>query len=235
MNQDDANDQKRDSGNASNPPTVARTEGDEKELASRRNASRADPDKKSLRRSWRSALPPGTPKWIHDPIAVASVVIAGATVVNLVISLWLWQATADSADVTRRIFEAANRPYVGIENIEANKDEKTHRLFFIVRTKNFGTVPAEQFDNNMQIFLGDDLVPTQGVPDKPKILFPGQAILNTGLIGSSSYDALMAGTVTLRIVTTLTYKGPEKEYPAYCNKSQYDHQRNVFVDLGACK
>jgi hypothetical protein len=47
------------------------------------------------------------------------VIIAVATVVNLIVSGGLWRTTVKSLQVTRDVFFAANRPYVGIEAMRA--------------------------------------------------------------------------------------------------------------------
>ena len=49
---------------------------------------------------------------LKSPIVLSTVVIAIATVANVVVSILMWSVTRDYTEVTRNIFKAANRPYV---------------------------------------------------------------------------------------------------------------------------
>jgi hypothetical protein len=80
-------------------------------------------------------------KW-DDPITLATVVIAAATVINVFASLYIGKKTSDYTEITQNIYKAFNRPYVGINSITATKDNKIRKLFVDYKIKNYGSVPA---------------------------------------------------------------------------------------------
>lgn len=81
-------------------------------------------------------------KWYHDPITVATIVIAFATVANVFSSFFMWWATQRNVAVTRDIFEAGYRPQVGIVGVQTSLDTHNKRVQFIVTLKNYGNLPA---------------------------------------------------------------------------------------------
>jgi hypothetical protein len=89
----------------------------------------------------------------YDPITISTIFIAVATGVNVLATLLLWTATKSSVDIARRVFEAANRPYVGIEGIATHKYPSARKLEIDCALKNFGTAPAEEEDSEMTPYL----------------------------------------------------------------------------------
>ena len=67
--------------------------------------------------------------FFSDPITTATTVIAVATVINLIISSLLWRATKRTADVTKNIFDAANRPFL-FPVLDAVWDRERRRFNF---------------------------------------------------------------------------------------------------------
>jgi hypothetical protein len=55
-------------------------------------------------------------------------VIAWATVVNVVVSAALFLATCRTAQIAQQVFEAGNRPSVGVASISAIPDSARHIL-----------------------------------------------------------------------------------------------------------
>ena len=76
--------------------------------------------------------------------ALAAVVIAVATIVNVVIARKLWEQTRGSVDVTRRHFERTDRPYVGADFIEIQHDRLKRKATITAVVKNFGPLPAHR-------------------------------------------------------------------------------------------
>lgn len=172
------------------------------------------------------------PCWTHDPVTVATVVIAAATVVNLLVSAGLWYATARTATIAEHAFEAANRPYVGVESLIPGMDQTKRQLNITPILKNFGTVPAEELVLSWEVFLNDVAQPTTRLPDKPSTLFPTETARLHAVFAEPTYGQILAGTVTLDVIITAVYKGPGNKSYVYKEKSQYDPLRNVFFNLG---
>ncbi len=87
-----------------------------------------------------------------------AIVVAVATVMYAIISLLLLVATKTAAEaakrtasVTQRIFEAANRPYLGTYEHGHELSENGDELTITVTIKNFGTTPAHEIGWNWEI------------------------------------------------------------------------------------
>ena len=52
--------------------------------------------------------------WDGRATTISTIIIAGAAVVNLIVAILLWKTTINSTKITRDIFEASHRPYVGV-------------------------------------------------------------------------------------------------------------------------
>ncbi len=172
------------------------------------------------------------PCWTHDPVTVATVVIAAATVVNLLVSAGLWYATARTATIAEHAFEAANRPYVGVESIIALVDRTKKELNVTAIIKNFGSVPAEESTIRWEILMNGVAQPQTAVPDKPLTLFPTEISRLHAFCPDPFFGQIMAGTATLEIIVRAVYYGPGKKSYIYHEKSQYEPVRNVFSNLG---
>ena len=178
-----------------------------------------------------------TPKkrWFHDHITLSTVVIALATVVNLFVSIGLWVSTKDSVDVARNVFEAANRPYVGLDAFNVKNDREKKNIYFAAEVKNFGTSPAEQADVRWEMLFNGVIQPSTGIPANMSTLFPSQQprVLYAG-IGTKSYEYIMSRQITLTFILRASYNGPADKSYRYCNKGQYDPHIDKILDLGAC-
>ena len=170
--------------------------------------------------------------WFHEPTTGATVVIAVATVVNLLVSIGLWLVTLSSLRVSREVFDTANRPYVGVDTFDVHHDYETKSLQLTMIIKNFGTAPAGAFNSTWQIWMdGHSIVP---VPiDKPYTLFPGQTSVKLSAVTGDRFDQVMRGSVILDITTWVSYDGPSHVYH-YCEKHQYRPDRRAVMKLGTC-
>ncbi len=171
--------------------------------------------------------------WTQDPITVATIVIAGATVVNVFVSLFLWRATHNSAEIARQVFEAANRPYLGPENIRPTRDDLSRTLRLVATIKNFGTATAEDALLVWTAYLDGIEATLPGFPDKPTAIFPGQSAEKLALFFGPTYDSIVTGKAELILKIQLRYKGPAHSY-AYCEKFRFVPPLNSCVHLGQC-
>jgi hypothetical protein len=160
--------------------------------------------------------------WYQDPLKISAVITAFATVAYFVTSILLWRATRAATETTRRMFEAANRPYVGIESISPNIQQGLFIISLIVR--NYGNAPAYISGGTIQCFSNGTLYPSEPLGKvltlQPNASYP----LAVKLEGSKVYtDAKAWGTIEIRL--NCTYKGIAKQ--TYNQKEEYSYDRDM--------
>ena len=72
------------------------------------------------------------PKYLKDPVTVATIVIAAATVINVAASIYMGKKTYEYTEITKSIYKASNRPYLGLDNIKVKDDGNKHLIFDII-------------------------------------------------------------------------------------------------------
>src|SRR5205085_6695132 len=107
--------------------------------------------------------------WYQDPVVVSTIVIAIATVVNVVVSYFLWRATYHSMKITQKVFEAANRPYLGTQAVKTIRDDL---LRFSVEIKNVGTAAADKVKVNWKFSSSNLPVPINSSSGEPTVIMP---------------------------------------------------------------
>jgi len=88
---------------------------------------------------------------LSDPMMTATIVIAVATVVYSVLTLLLFITTSRNTSITREIFEASHRPYLGIPEINTTIAPSGNAVHFECGIQNFGSIPA----HNIEMTAGD--------------------------------------------------------------------------------
>jgi hypothetical protein len=170
-----------------------------------------------------------------DPIILCTVVIATATVCNLYISYRLWDSTARSADLARKSFEAGNRPYIGIERLTLNRDDKKHALSFSLVIKNFGNVPAEG-DMRWRTFLNGQEQPSIHLSHGTDLLMPGQeSELGPSGMNDGVFNSVVSGASILEFCFSAKYKGTEGSAYTHSEKERFDPGPNRFHIIGPCE
>lgn len=162
------------------------------------------------------------------------------------IALWQGCSTRELVVTANRTFEAANRPYVGLDGFEfayfvKNSEGKFIKtefpstadlMSFNAQIKNFGPVPGTNFKATWKVFF--DAVHQQGipaVPNRPSTIFPTQGMHLNGSIGGDNYQKIRSGKIILTIEVTVEYDGPSAHYKE-CTKEQYSHQIGAWFELG---
>jgi hypothetical protein len=175
--------------------------------------------------------------WYKDPVAWSVIATAVATIVYAIISSGLWKATKRTAeiaertaDITQRIFEAANRPYIGIDRVNAIDEELKKGVDIVV--KNFGTIPARELCGQTTMKTDKQVVFTNEAG--PTILCQGGEFVIGIMLSTELYsDAIVSNKVPLFIKTELWYKGlGDVEYHV-CYNYEYAPERGGFRLKGA--
>jgi len=173
--------------------------------------------------------------WLNWLIGIATAVIAIATVINLFVSISMWRTTSASVEVTRDIFKAAHRPYVGTSNIDGRKYDGKKLLLVRLWFKNFGSVPATGLERTWNVLINGNTQSITKIPDKSSVLFPNASSFFQATFEGEIYDSIVNGKVVLEIETNFRYKGVQQEQ-YYCReKRRYSHGIGGFVVLsGDC-
>jgi hypothetical protein len=111
--------------------------------------------------------------WDGSATTISTVIIAGAAVVNLVVAILLWKATAGSTKITRDIFEASHRPYVGVVSARYLHTESSQKIEILLKIKNTGTIPAVGVTSRFELLANHIQVAVTGPETKPLVIFPG--------------------------------------------------------------
>jgi len=177
--------------------------------------------------------------------------IEGLTLLAVVVyaGLTAWQVclTRNLVIISQKTFNAANRPYIGVNtfttqyawesddgnfHVTSTPTTKSDRMDFIAEIKNFGPVPGTNYSGNWRVFVGDkEMVGNKKIPDQGITFFPGEMLyLRAGLRGAD-YQDIMRGNKRLTIDVLIEYDGPSGHYKE-CQKNQFQEQR--FIDLGTC-
>ncbi len=157
------------------------------------------------------------------------------------------KATQDSVKVARDIYNAANRPYVGVASLvptfmvlgpaDTKESVKTIEEATFMRVsatyKNFGTVPAANFTIRYQPLVDGKPLGGVGIPAKPSTLFPTEEKYLSGEIDPETFGAIRNGTKTLDIDIQIDYDWPASKGEHTCSRYQLITPEGVFARLGS--
>lgn len=168
-----------------------------------------------------------------DLVAGATVAIAVATVVNVGVAWFQWKAASKSAIVAQQVFEAANRPYVGLEGFKIT-EPALNSLNIEATIKNFGTASAEAFDCSWDVYIGGILQPAidLGSPSNTMLLFPGLRSHLKGDLRGTAYTQVIQQHKPLEIIVRVSYNWQPGKTCTYNEKHRYDPTNNAFISLG---
>ena len=166
--------------------------------------------------------------FFSDPITTATTVIAVATVINLIISSLLWRATKRTADVTKNIFDAANRPFL-FPVLDAVWDRERRRFNFIIEIRNFGAVPASNIRGKIRATLEDEEVRVwDDLAPASLLLLPQQPIAFPSYIDGDNFTALWERDEELRLSVEFQYKGAGDQIYTYSERYLVSRNLTLF-------
>jgi hypothetical protein len=170
--------------------------------------------------------------WYKDAIALSTVIIATATVVNLLVSIFLWRATANATNITRKIYEAANRPYVGIPTIDTTLDPPNGTVSFICQVRNFGSIPAFEVDIlDSRVTVDDKPLNATIEPFGTHAIFPDSQVFHNFSFTNAPDAEQVLATRRLEIQITLEYKGVNENKYRYEYHSRYHPAARQFMPI----
>ena len=160
--------------------------------------------------------------WYKEPITLATIVIAVATVVYAIVTYFLFRKTSQSVEIAQQIFASTNRPYVGVMRIKrAQKVSKEWRFGVSVIVRNVGTVPAYNVKCEIEL-LGVEKQATKVQHHGLLTLFPKVPILVT-------VDFVPAADLSqVTFLVQLDYKDVTgTQYWSKC-KASYNSDNEIF-------
>ena len=179
-------------------------------------------------------------KW-KDPVVIATVAMALVAACNALIYFLMWKTyqtslnlTQQSVELTSRMMEATNRPFVSPLALDLVQVEEQQKVALTYELKNVGNVPANRITQESLIYLDDVLLQGEDQPptSHPTTLIPNQSIDIESLFGNPSlFKSIMNGKKELRVKITIRYFGiVEEGYYSYI-EGHYDASRQAFKDL----
>jgi hypothetical protein len=169
--------------------------------------------------------------WYSDPVTLSTVVIAAATVVNLVISAFLWRATANATSITKQVFEAAHRPYLSVRKIDTQTDLDEHQIVLKIALTNFGSVPANSLEVESHFFLDSEEIDVDIKPIEPSILMPTVPL--TMFVALNEMQNVIEGKARLEFKIALSYKGVTKQQYGYEQHTVYQPENHLMTLISA--
>ncbi len=163
--------------------------------------------------------------------ALATVVIAIATIVNVLIAKKLWEQTKATVEVTRHHFERTDRPYVGVDFVEFARQPPRQKAIITAVVKNFGPLPAHRLALRNDAFVNDKKLEKQKVvPGKESVLlFPGGIVRLQGTLEDEAYSAVVGGDATLKVVIVCNYKDSANQPHNTRQEYKYSAWHGAFV------
>jgi hypothetical protein len=169
-----------------------------------------------------------------DPTTLATIVIAGATCLNVVIAGFQWDAMRRSAKIALKAFESGTRPFIGVTSFSfGSEDHKTAQLK--ITFENFGTIPADEFSLEWDVYLNAKLLPNTKVSANPTMLLPHVPQSLLGAMDYTVFTAITQGTTPLEIIVHVSYTWGENKTHTYNEKHRYDPEQRAFMNLGQVK
>lgn len=179
---------------------------------------------------------PALPFW-KDPISLATIVIAISTVASVGVSLLLWNVTRGYTQVTREIFEAAHRPYIGLLDLSGDGGQSGNepvRLGFGAKYRNSGSVPGNNVTVRWQLATKSGAEVKFYAPDeKPTVLLPGDE-QSTSIwldLEDELNKAWLDSDLELQVLLVVTYQGVTGSEYSHRQEGTYTRHRRLVLKV----
>ncbi|MBZ5553711.1 MAG: hypothetical protein LAO21_13385 [Acidobacteriia bacterium] len=172
-------------------------------------------------------------QWWRDPAtvtAIATAVIAVATVVYAIVSLGHWRATKRSAQVAQKILELTHRPYLTVDDSRAEDDPVNRKLSVVFIFKNVGSVPACELTIEWGFYINGQKTgyPIGHIGPATHVLPPQTEEMLTGYVSDGTYSAITSGSSQLEIRFSFKYKGVSHAEYYFDGTAHYSHVLQGF-------
>ena len=163
----------------------------------------------------------------------ATWVIAISTLINIVISAFLWITTKRQAEYTQYMYETSQRPYVGLLQPSHKIDREKKTFLYKLMFTNTGSIAAQNVFIKIEGYVNNNKIPLTEDESKPTVMFPQGKLLRTGWVEGDHFDAMMKGISVFKLEMTTTYQGAKNTQYVCRQEIQFEPKANAFTDLGA--
>lgn len=172
-------------------------------------------------------------RWYQDPIIVATLVIAFASVTSLLIAALTWLTSFRYTKITRQIFEASYRPYIAVVESKVENDQESRQFRATFNIKNVGSVPAYDFRGTIKFETPEGVIDIPAYAEARAVIPPQTSYPLVAVIRNPrDYERLNSAAI-LDVVVSAEYKGvvPKKDYH-YERKGRLNKELNNFMVIG---
>jgi hypothetical protein len=135
--------------------------------------------------------------------------------------------------ISQDAFEASNRPYIAIKNVDFAGDETKKGIITHIIMKNFGSNPAAETEIDRHWFADGIETTHAPIAKKRGVFFPGVERPITDRFPLVSLKQLESGTIKLRTRVESTYHWGRQKYE-YCEQFEYDPISKGFAMVNDC-
>jgi hypothetical protein len=146
------------------------------------------------------------------------------------------------------VAQRSSRPFVGVDSFlvsfhwqdekgtyqtSANRVPQATRMDFSAAIKNFGPMPAMNFNTDFHMFVDGNQVPETRFEQQSETLFQSQIVHLYGGFQGSAYQEIMQGSRILAVNLQTSYDGPEGHYDE-CDSYRFVPETSSFSETGRC-
>jgi hypothetical protein len=160
-------------------------------------------------------------------------------------------AAQKQVDIAQHVYDASNRPYVGVSSTMAlfmqakpqaglarytgMRTRDSNAMQIRLEVKNFGSVPAINMVLDWKLFKDGVEQKGERVPDQSHTLMPGQPTYLQAQIPPAVYPPIANGQSKLEIEVRWQYEGLTGTTYRSCEREQYAYKDSAFLNLGTCQ
>ena len=146
-----------------------------------------------------------TLRW-NDPVLVMMLTGLGITLAYTVLTGLIWDATRKNTSATRKILEAAHRPYLAIGPLELHYESMGADPGLRYAITNVSSVPAHIINNYVEVRTLSTRKSYPTPEGNHYALFPGETF-QASLLLSTVERPYVQGTEGLEVSISVTYEG----------------------------
>lgn len=166
-----------------------------------------------------------------DTPLVWTIIVSICAFLGVIITSLMLIATNKYTEITKNIFLASQRPYIGRTSFEIRFDDENHSIHLKFFVKNFGNVPARKVDTIVKLFIKDKLVPFNGAVSENQIFFPQENLPINLLLPKNPlfFNGIKYGESELKVTTEIRYYGVTDKQYSTTETEIYNHVIHTFI------
>ena len=164
-----------------------------------------------------------------------------------ILTFWQGCESHNLVVISRKTYEASNRPYVGeagtvfIRDEEPNKAQNGGKTVdppdgarLSISMKNYGSAPARKFMPLLDLKVDGKSLEVPYTKQTTTTLFPAEITSMSAIIYEGQYRRIMDGSLILQYNLTVTYEGVDGTLYSDCERHQFDPSAGFYNLGGIC-